>query len=318
MSPFQNMMPLSVRWSEGIQLAMLLEPAIRGISYQQGVFVTIIGWVMLLVPAYIIISATRFKKEWARVTLLLLAVGGIAMAIFSRDLFAFEEPERVIASATSIPNLIAVGLLFTRTASAWFTDGAIAPIETSVPASATDRSGENMNSWSPKQLRAAATRLEEIAEKESEPERKTKLLRDAKNLDIVARMKEVKLARKYRASEFLATGKSGEEQLTRFTAPEADAFNTPPNQLRQIFEQASGPMKEPIRDQLAYRHMIALADNFEGWALDARMTPEQTAKLVGWAESLRSLAEEVGPAWDPPTPDQLTLMGFLGRKVLDE
>ena len=77
-------------------------------------------------------------------------------------------------------------------------------------------------------------------------------------------------------------------------------------------------MKEPIRDQMAYRHMIALADFFEGWALDARMTPEQYAKLVGWAESLRRLADDVGPGWEPPAPDRLTLMGFPGRKALGE
>jgi hypothetical protein len=63
--------------------------------------------------------------------------------------------------------------------------------------------------------------------------------------------------------------------------------------------------------------MIALADTFEGWAIDERMTPEQSAKLVGWAESMRNLAEEVGPHWNPPTPEKLTLMGFLGRKAID-
>ena len=88
--------------------------------------------------------------------------------------------------------------------------------------------------------------------------------------------------------------------------------------LHHIFEEASAPMSGHLREQLAYRHMIALADTFEGWALDRRMTPEQTAKLVGWAESMRTLANEVGPDWNPPTPERLTLMGFLGRKVLDE
>ncbi len=88
--------------------------------------------------------------------------------------------------------------------------------------------------------------------------------------------------------------------------------------LQRIFEEASLPVSDHLREQLAHRHMIALADTFEGWAIDKRMTPEQTAKLVGWAESMRALADEVGPNWNPPTPVRLTLMGFMGRKALDE
>ena len=52
--------------------------------------------------------------------------------------------------------------------------------------------------------------------------------------------------------------------------------------------------------------------------MDARMTAEQTAKILGWAESLRQLAELVGPDWNPPEPERLTIMGFLGRQVLGE
>jgi hypothetical protein len=64
--------------------------------------------------------------------------------------------------------------------------------------------------------------------------------------------------------------------------------------------------------------MIALADVFEGWALDDRAAPEQSARTLEWAESLRALAREVGPEWDPPQPERLSLIGFLGRKTLDE
>jgi hypothetical protein len=88
--------------------------------------------------------------------------------------------------------------------------------------------------------------------------------------------------------------------------------------LRQIYEEASRPAPEHLREQLAYRHMIALADIYEGWALDKRLTPEESVKLIGWAESMRDLAEEVGPNWDPPTPQRLTSIGFLGRKALKE
>jgi hypothetical protein len=90
------------------------------------------------------------------------------------------------------------------------------------------------------------------------------------------------------------------------------------DELRRIFNKASAPFPEHVRHQLAHRHMIGLADVFEGWALDKRLTPEQSVQLVGWAESMRALADEVGPDWDPPKPKKLTLMGFLGRKALDE
>lgn len=88
--------------------------------------------------------------------------------------------------------------------------------------------------------------------------------------------------------------------------------------LRRIFDEASAPASRHLREQLAHRHMIVLAEHFDGWALDRRLKPEQTARLVGWAESMRTLADEVGPDWDPPAPERLTLMGFLGRKLLGE
>lgn len=64
--------------------------------------------------------------------------------------------------------------------------------------------------------------------------------------------------------------------------------------------------------------MCALADTFEGWAQDQRMSPERSAQMLGWAESMRRLADEVGPTWNPPTPSTVTAIGFLGRLALDE
>ena len=91
-----------------------------------------------------------------------------------------------------------------------------------------------------------------------------------------------------------------------------------PDELRRIFDQASAPMSDHIREQLAYRHMLALAEIFAGWALDRRLTPQQSVMILGWSDSMRALADELGPDWDPPKPENLTLMGFLGRKALDE
>lgn len=110
----------------------------------------------------------------------------------------------------------------------------------------------------------------------------------------------------------------GDDHSSQVNPSHGDDCGSEHEHLRRIFEDASGPMKEPIRDQLAYRHMVALADNFEGWALYPETTPEQSAKLLGLSESLRRLSDEVGPDWDPPPPDHLTLLGFLGRKAVGE
>jgi hypothetical protein len=88
--------------------------------------------------------------------------------------------------------------------------------------------------------------------------------------------------------------------------------------LEAIFENSAFMKADHLKPQLAYRHMIALADTYDGWAQDKRMTPEKSAQMLGWAEGMRQLAEEVGPEWNPPAPPTVTLVGFLGRMVLDE
>lgn len=90
--------------------------------------------------------------------------------------------------------------------------------------------------------------------------------------------------------------------------------------LARIFDQAAERRwSEDLRKEIGYRHMKHLADVFEGWAFDSRMTPEWTAKLSGWAGSMRTLAEEVGATWDPPRPaGTLSLVGFIGRNLMDD
>jgi len=90
------------------------------------------------------------------------------------------------------------------------------------------------------------------------------------------------------------------------------------DELRRIFEEAAALKARDSHGQLAHRHMIALADHFEGWALDKQVTPKQAARLMGHAENMRQLAELVGPQWDPPRPEQLSLFGFLARAMLGE
>jgi len=65
--------------------------------------------------------------------------------------------------------------------------------------------------------------------------------------------------------------------------PEGQASNepdAPSNELKRIFNAASAVnWADQLSDELAYRHMVQLADVFEGWALDHRLDLKQTAKL---------------------------------------
>lgn len=89
-------------------------------------------------------------------------------------------------------------------------------------------------------------------------------------------------------------------------------------ELQRVFENAASGEIAGAREELAYRHMIVLADVFEGWGMDSQASQRRTAQLLGWAESLRRLAHEVGPDWDPPKPEQLSMIGFMGRQLLSE
>ena len=82
--------------------------------------------------------------------------------------------------------------------------------------------------------------------------------------------------------------------------------------LEAIFQNAADMSLDHLKHQLAFRQMEALACAYEGWAQSDRTSPEYSARLLGWAESLRKLAAEVGTAWDPPTPPTVSIIGFLG------
>jgi hypothetical protein len=88
--------------------------------------------------------------------------------------------------------------------------------------------------------------------------------------------------------------------------------------LEAIFQNSADMTPSHLKPQLAYRHMIALADSYDGWAQDQRMSPERSAQLLGWADGMRRLADEVGPEWNPPTPATVSITGSLGRWALNE
>jgi hypothetical protein len=70
---------------------------------------------------------------------------------------------------------------------------------------------------------------------------------------------------------------------------------------------------ESLRQQLNYEQMMTLADTLIGWALDKRNDPKRSAWRTGISEGLLAEADLLGPDWNPPEPEKLTLIGFLGR-----
>jgi hypothetical protein len=74
----------------------------------------------VLGAAFVVVLATVYRKTWARNLLAVLAIGGLASAVVSGDLSATNHLDRLLASATSIPNAIAVALLFTPASRAWY------------------------------------------------------------------------------------------------------------------------------------------------------------------------------------------------------
>ena len=84
--------------------------------------------------------------------------------------------------------------------------------------------------------------------------------------------------------------------------------------LESLFQDTARIVPRHLKTELAYRHLTALADTVDGWAQDQRNSPERTAKLLGLAESYRTLAEEVGSSWNPPEPAMLSLTGFIAHR----
>ena len=99
---------------------------------------------------------------------------------------------------------------------------------------------------------------------------------------------------------------------------EREKRNRTPEFLEHVSQAASEGTFQYCKSELGYRHMLALAETFESWVLDRRLSPEQTARLLGWSEALRRIADEVGAEWDPTPPERLSALGYLGRYVLEE
>jgi hypothetical protein len=73
-------------------------------------------------------------------------------------------------------------------------------------------------------------------------------------------------------------------------------FVTPDDDLRRFFEKTVALRADDPRDQLAHRHMIALADHFEGWALDGQATPSEPPRIAERARPAGGIGHLRGPS----------------------
>ena len=85
-----------------------------------------------------------------------------------------------------------------------------------------------------------------------------------------------------------------------------------PDELLQEFTRGFA-FDECVREQLNYEQMIALADMLLGWALGGSSNPKRSAWLTGIAEGLMAEADLLGPDWSPAEPEELSLIGSMGR-----
>ena len=72
------------------------------------------------------------------------------------------------------------------------------------------------------------------------------------------------------------------------------------------------------REELSYDRLILMSEMMVGWAQDARMTRELSAKCLALSDDFRQAAEEARLNWSPPEPERLSAISFLGRHILPD
>jgi hypothetical protein len=71
-------------------------------------------------------------------------------------------------------------------------------------------------------------------------------------------------------------------------------------------------------NQLSAQAMGDLADMFEGWSQSDLTDSVNVARLLGWADGLRCLADAVGEAYTPPEPGSgspTSLLEFMAERM---
>jgi hypothetical protein len=68
---------------------------------------------------------------------------------------------------------------------------------------------------------------------------------------------------------------------------------------------------------LSFQEMNDLADIFEGSAQDPKTEAIDVPRILGMADSVRSVAEVAGPHWRPDQQGELSLTAFLAQAMTD-
>jgi hypothetical protein len=85
--------------------------------------------------------------------------------------------------------------------------------------------------------------------------------------------------------------------------------------LARAFDEAARRRWAGVTEELSHLDMINLADTLTGWAMTRGVSREWSGRLIGWAETMQRLADKVGPNWNPPEPQELSLIGSLARRL---
>jgi len=118
----QSKIPRMVVVSAIIQIVLFAEPMWRAIKLESLVSVIATSLIVTM-GSFVVLQATVFRKPWARDGLAALALLSFIWAVVSGALFASDDPQFRLAAATSIPNLIAVALLYAPVVDRWFNEG---------------------------------------------------------------------------------------------------------------------------------------------------------------------------------------------------
>ena len=73
--------------------------------------------------------------------------------------------------------------------------------------------------------------------------------------------------------------------------------------------------EKQVKEQLSYLKMLGVAATYYHWTKDPNFDQERAVQFKRMANSILLIANKVGPAWDPPAPSEISLLGFLGQQV---
>ena len=88
--------------------------------------------------------------------------------------------------------------------------------------------------------------------------------------------------------------------------------------MTAILDAADVLPHESVAEQLSHNQMMALSCHMALEALEEHVTAEQAARMVGFGRGLRQLARLKGEEWNPPEPDNLSIIGFMARQAEKE